>query len=160
MRELARRAKVSHNAPYRHFPDREALLAELAAEGFDLFRRELDAAEQLGGLRARGEAYLRFALKHPQRFRLMFGGGLSLAKYPSLAERAASAFGGLNDAMAKHAGQPAPHAALAAWALVHGLANLLLDDRIAAARVGGDVDQFVREVLGAVRFAVGKPQPA
>src|SRR5690349_9700618 len=68
LREASRRAGVSHAAPYRHFADREALLAELAAEGFEML------AEALRGHAGRdmGEAYVRFALEHPQRFRLMF----------------------------------------------------------------------------------------
>ena len=155
LREAARRAGVSHNAPYRHFPDREALLAALAAEGFRQFRQELDDAEERGGLRARGEAYVRFALKHPQRFRLMFGVGLSFSKHPGLREQASQAFGGLANAIAAHAGQQAPLAAIAAWALVHGLAQLLLDGRVGgAARGERDVDDFVRAVLASIRFAV------
>src|SRR5437660_1182862 len=65
LRATARRAGVSHNAPYRHFPDREALLAALAAEGFAML------GEQLRGKPARemGEAYVRFALQQPQRRR-------------------------------------------------------------------------------------------
>src|SRR6266850_4711197 len=70
LRELARRAGVSHNAPYRHFPDRDSLLAALAAEGFALLENEMRGL----GARAMGEVYIRFALQHPQRFRLMFGG--------------------------------------------------------------------------------------
>src|SRR5947209_18285401 len=77
LRETARRAGVSHNAPYRHFPDREALLAALAAEGYTIL------GEQLRGKPARemGEAYVRFALDQPQRVRLMFGGVLPVAKH-------------------------------------------------------------------------------
>src|SRR5216117_2127251 len=80
LREAARRAGVSHNAPYRHFADREALLAALAAEGFAML------AERLRGQPGRemGEAYVRFALEQPQRFRLMFGGLLPIARYPEL----------------------------------------------------------------------------
>src|SRR3954462_15476305 len=87
LRETARRAGVSHNAPYRHFSDREALLAALAAEGFAML------GERLRGKAARemGEAYVRFALEKPQRFRLMFGGVLSLAKSPELRSAAESA---------------------------------------------------------------------
>src|SRR5690349_3579164 len=73
LRELARRAGVSHNAPYRHFADREALLAALAADGFRMLGEVLGVASS----RHRGEAYVRFALEHPQLFRLMFGGHLS-----------------------------------------------------------------------------------
>ena len=159
LRGLARRARVSHNAPYRHFPDRKALLAALATEGFEEFRERLDAAEKSGGLRARGEAYVRFALAHPQRFRLMFGSGLAFSAHPGLQEQARQAFGGLEDAIAAHAGGGAPHAAIAAWALVHGLSQLLLERRVGAA-AQDEVGKFVRAVLGSVRFAVGPAQPS
>src|SRR5262245_24493316 len=87
LRELARRAGVSHNAPYRHFPDRDSLLAALAAEGFVELRQEL---ERQGGTDA-GVAYVRFALAHPQRFRLMFGGQVSYDRYPDLRQAADAA---------------------------------------------------------------------
>src|SRR5919206_3833931 len=94
LRETARRAGVSHNAPYRHFPDREALLAALAAQGFAML------GEQLRGKPGRemGEAYVRFALEQPQRFRLMFGGVLPLGKYPQLSISAKGAYEALVDA--------------------------------------------------------------
>jgi len=57
-----------HNAPYRHFADREALLAALAAQGFEMLGQAMRG--QTG--RGMGEAYVRFALQYPQRFRLMF----------------------------------------------------------------------------------------
>src|SRR5438046_5208157 len=80
LREAARRAGVSHNAPYRHFPDREALLAALAAEGFAML------GERLRGKPGRemGAAYVSFALEQPQRFRLMFRCVLTPAQYPQL----------------------------------------------------------------------------
>ena len=155
LREIARRAGVSHNAPYRHFPERQALLAALAAEGFKRFRQQLDDAETQGGLHARGEAYVRFALEHPERFRLMFGSGLPFSQHPDLLEQATQAFGGLANAIAAHAGREAPLAAIAAWALVHGLSQLLLDGRVGGAGRGErDVDDFVRAVLASIRFAV------
>lgn len=157
LREAARRAGVSHAAPYRHFRDREALLAALAAEGFRMFRERLETAERSGGLRARGEAYIAFALAHPQRFRLMFGSGISLAGSADLREQAGRAFGGLERAIAAHAGQDAPHAAIAAWALVHGLSHLLLDQKLAGAtRDPAQVQEFVRAVLGSIRFSIAQ----
>src|SRR5437016_7879863 len=84
LREAARRVGVSHNAPYRHFADRETLLAALAAQGFD----ELAAAVASGPPARMGEAYVSFALEHPQRFRLMFEGSLSLSRHPRLREAA------------------------------------------------------------------------
>jgi len=154
LREVARRAQVSHNAPYRHFADREALLAALAAEGFARLGRALEAGGAQGA-RARGEAYVRFALEQPQRFRLMFGGTLRLEAHPVLREAAAQTHAGLVRAFEPLAGRAgAPIAAAAAWSLTHGLAQLLLDGHFPRARRSGqDIGAFVREVLGAVRFA-------
>ena len=146
LRETARRAGVSHNAPYRHFPDREALLAALAAEGFATL------GERLRGKPGRelGEAYVRFALEQPQRFRLMFGGVLPLGKYPELRTAAKGAYQALVDAFKE---LPRPElAAAAAWSMVHGLSHLLLDGHLPTQ----DPETFVREVLGAVRFAAAQ----
>ena len=72
MREVARRAGVSHQAPYHYFADREAILAELAGDGFDqLYDYMVSAlghARPNRGSRAKalGEAYVRFALNHPK----------------------------------------------------------------------------------------------
>ena len=145
LREVARRAGVSHNAPYRHFPDRDGLLAELAAEGF----RQLGEVMAANQGRAMGEAYVRFALEHPSRFRLMFGGQLKLRQYAALAEAARKTHEALVRAFRAQAGIADPEkAAAAAWSLVHGLAQLLLDGHFA--QRGED---FVAQVIGAVRFA-------
>jgi AcrR family transcriptional regulator len=143
LRDAARRAKVSHNAPYRHFKDRDALLAALAAQGFEL----LGQAMRGHSGREMGEAYVRFALEHPQRFRLMFGGVLSFSDYPELRAAADAAYQSLVQAFSD---LPRPDlAAAGAWSLVHGLSHLLLDGHFAHA----DRKAFAREVLGAVRFA-------
>lgn len=146
LRDVARRAGVSHNAPYRHFPDREALLAALAAEGFARL------VERLRGKAGRdiGEAYVRFALEQPQRFRLMFGGVLPLAKHPELSIAAKTAYQVLVDAFRD---LPRPEVAAAAgWSLVHGLSHLLLEGHLSTQ----DPERFVREVLGTVRFAAAQ----
>jgi len=163
LREAARRAGVSHNAPYRHFPDRESLLAALAADGFAQLGQAQREAAARGGLRAMGEAYVCFALEHPQRFRLMFGGQVPIAKHARLREVASRVFEGLSGALSARIpeAQGARDASIAAWALVHGLAQLLLEDRIAsAAKRGRDDATFVREVLASIRFATGPAQPA
>lgn len=156
LREVARRAGVSHNAPYRHFPQREALLAALAAEGFEWLAA---AQAKAGGLRGMGEAYVGFALSHPQRFRLMFGGQILVAKHPRLREVASRTFDGLSGALASRVpgAQGARSASVAAWSLVHGLALLLMGERIALQ--GRTREAIVSEVLASVRFVVG-PQPA
>lgn len=158
VRSLTRQAGVSRAAPYRHFRHREALLAALAAEGYAMLGRAQREAAAAGGLRAMGEAYVRFALRHPQRFRLMFGGQLAIAKHPALREIALKTFEGLSGALAARVGDApgARDASIAAWALVHGLAQLLLGDRIGAgARQGRAEDQFIRDVLGTTRFSAG-----
>jgi AcrR family transcriptional regulator len=163
LREVARRAGVSHSAPYRHFPDRESLLAALAVEGFGMLANAQREATAKGGLRAMGEAYVRFALDHPQRFRLMFSGQVPMGKHPALREIATQTFEGLSGALASRVpgARGARDASIAAWAMVHGLAQLLLEDRISpAAREGREVDQFVRDLLGAIRFAARASQSA
>ena len=150
VREAARRTGVSHNAPYRHFADREALLAALAAQGFDRLRQAMHG--QTG--RGMGEAYVRFALRYPQRFRLMFGGQVALEKYPRLRAAASSAFDQLQTAFSAYGGD-VRSAAAAAWSLVHGLCHLILDGHFAQRD-----EEFVKRVLGVVRFAVGPQRSA
>src|SRR6185503_16993425 len=150
LRAVARQAKVSHSAPYRHFADRETLLAALAAEGYAMLGRAQREAAAAGGLRGMGEAYVRFALEHPQRFRLMFSGQLRISRHEKLREVATQTYEGLSGALAARV---ARDASIAAWALVHGLAQLLLEERISEGALGGRPrDAFVRDVLATIRF--------
>jgi AcrR family transcriptional regulator len=137
LREVARRAGVSHNAPYRHFPNRGELLATLGTQGFEML------AESVQGKSGRemAEGYVRFALANPQRFRLMFG-------HPQLREAASASYASLEKAF-EGQGIDAGLAAAAAWSLVHGLSHLLLEGHFAAR----DRNQFIRDVLGIVRFS-------
>src|SRR5512133_2304967 len=78
LRELARRLGVSHAAPAHHFPDKAALLVEIAREGYERFGAALAAAADAAPdddarLAAIGRAYVDFALAHPATFRVMFG---------------------------------------------------------------------------------------
>jgi AcrR family transcriptional regulator len=152
LREAARQAGVSHNAPYRHFPDRESLLAALAAEGFAILARDLEAAG-----REMGAAYVRFALEHPQRFRLMFGGLLPITGHAGLQASARRAYQALVDSLKNNKDIKNPEiAAAAAWSLVHGLSHLLLDGHFAQERE----EDFMKQVLGAVRFAAAAQRSA
>jgi AcrR family transcriptional regulator len=138
LREVARRAGVSHNAPYRHFPDRDSLLAALVEEGFQMLGEALKKRPR----QEMGEAYVEFALARPARFRLMFGGHVKLEK------RERGAYEGLMASFAD-LGEDAQYAAAAAWAMVHGLSHLLLDGHFD----GRDRKKFVRDVLSSVRFS-------
>jgi AcrR family transcriptional regulator len=161
LREAARLAGVSHNAPYRHFPDRDALLAALAGEGFAMLGRALEEGGKSGPL-ARGAAYVRFALEHPCRFRLMFGGGLRFDAHPALQAQAGRAYDGLVRSFATM-GDPrgAEVAAAAAWSLTHGLANLLLEGHFRrATQDGRETQAFVRAVLGAIRIMLAPQRSA
>jgi AcrR family transcriptional regulator len=149
LREAARRAGVSHNAPYRHFPDRNSLLAALAAEGFGL----LDQAVRKRPEGDMGLGYVEFALAHPQRFRLMFGGQLRFDDYPELRAQAEGTYSNLQRVFAD-LGADAAFAAAAAWSLVHGLANLMLDGHFARGQSeSGGASAFAKKVLGSVRLA-------
>jgi AcrR family transcriptional regulator len=79
LREVARRAGVSHAAPYNHFEDKLALLAEVAALGFQALRRRMETAARrqprssLQALTDIATSYIRFGIEHPAHYRLMFG---------------------------------------------------------------------------------------
>ncbi len=128
LRSVARRAGVSHAAPYRHYLNREALLADVAVAGFEQLRADLVQAAAAPGQEADriahiGAAYIRFAAQHGGLLRLMFGPQLpNRAEFPALAA-AADAIG---EEIGKTLGDPA--LGLAVWATVHGLAMLILED--------------------------------
>jgi AcrR family transcriptional regulator len=132
LREVARRAGVSAPATYRHFRDKEALLAALATKGFDDFRAELTAAVAGAAdpLAAMGQAYVRFAVARPGRFRLMYGPAIAeRARYPDLQAAWMAASDGMRAALMPTSAA-APDAALTSlklWCMVHGLSQLILD---------------------------------
>src|ERR1700755_130164 len=124
LRDVARRVGVSHNAPYRHFPTRQALLAAIAADGFDRLASLLGPE---AGLAALGRAYLGFARHHPGLFRLMFDGTLEKSAHPELGQAAAAAYAVLRAAVAPLAPEAERRGAtVLAWAQLHGLALLAL----------------------------------
>jgi AcrR family transcriptional regulator len=131
---LAAQAGVSGMAPYRHFKDRAALLEAVARRGFEMLRADLvavdDAAEPRKALVAFGAAYVRFALRRPGLFRVMFDGA------PPTPDEALSADGstvyGLFLSRIAQAAAPAQRmdAFLACWCLMHGLASLSVAGRL------------------------------
>ena len=145
LREVARRAGVTHAAPYRHFADKDALLAALAEQGFRRLSELMREAEAIAGndplqrLLAAGEGYGRFASLHREHFLLMFSPLISdRSRYPDLAEAGEQAFSVLLDAVtdAQKAGVLRPgdprNWALAAWAGVHGASVLLINGQLQA----------------------------
>ena len=135
LREIARTVGVSATALYRHFPDKDALLYALAAEG----RHRLAVAQQIAedsagggkaGFSATGAAYVRFALANPALFRLIFIGGSKLGDESGdeamrLLMHNARTVTGIT-------GEDARIVAARAWSMAHGLAMLILDGQLPA----------------------------
>jgi AcrR family transcriptional regulator len=137
LRGVGDRLGVSRTALYRHFADKQALLNEVASEGFRMLRTALQDAWGRGGRRGfdeMGLAYVRFAVAHPSHYRVMFGG---------LADNHATGQGGVTEGddafqvlvdgiVAEQAAgrmrreEPLP-LALYIWSMVHGVAMLALD---------------------------------
>jgi AcrR family transcriptional regulator len=139
LRDVARRAGVSPGAPYRHFSDKNALLAAVAAECAERLGQTMDRAVRAAGddpletYRATGIAYLRFAVENPCHFRAMNTGGIS-AHVPKETRRAVAEWKGRELerlGVAQRRGQisdlPLESIMLAARCLMHGLAHLIVD---------------------------------
>lgn len=156
LREIARRAGVSHGAPLRHFPTLASLLAAVAAEGFRDLHASVDAAlrtraddDPLARLKAAAHGYVDFARAHPGVFALMFRTDLCDTTDPDYATAGGVAFGQLValvvDAQAAglHPELPATEFAGVVWATVHGLASLHLHGALVVTTGQPDVDVLV-----------------
>lgn len=142
LREVARRAGVSHQAPYHHFADREAILAALVTEGFDDLASRLERALQSAppdapdeASLAMGLAYVDFALSRPGIFRVMFRPELvdqkRFAEAEAAGERSFAMLTRLIERLgtAKTSVEAQTQASLH-WAVVHGLATLFVDGKL------------------------------
>jgi AcrR family transcriptional regulator len=148
LRAAAQLAGVSHAAPYRHFKDKDALVAAIAEQGFRLLtasmraqlalldaRHSADTHERLVAL---GKGYVGFAREHPAYFRVIFGGVLAKDRTtPGLKQAGEEAFGLLRGSVADGLargdmrGGDADTLSLACWTMVHGLSHLLINDAVA-----------------------------
>jgi AcrR family transcriptional regulator len=135
LREVARRAGVSHNAPYRHFRDKDELLALVAVQGFERLTAAMKRAAARGStaeerFRLCGRGYVSFALRWPQHFLVMFDLPSSRDKYPEHAKAGDEAFATLlalivecQEAGVLSRVDPEPLAFMV-WSMVHGIAKL------------------------------------
>jgi AcrR family transcriptional regulator len=160
LREVARRAGVSHTAPYRHFRDKEDLTAGIAEEGFAILTRDMArAADAKGTPRKRlvlgGRAYVAFALKRPEHFKVMFATDLDAKRHPDARKAADTAFAGLVALVTacQEAGQlrggPPLTLARIAWSQVHGIASLAIGRQFVF-RTQAEVLAFTGEALEVV----------
>ena len=135
--DAARFAGVSPAAPYRHYRDRDALLADVARRGFDEFAAALGKAwddgrpDVLAAFDRLGKAYLDFAKREPAYYSAMFEAGVSVDADPQLREAGDRAFGVLRGAAEKLVAlmpakgrPPALMVALHIWSMAHGIASL------------------------------------
>ena len=167
LRELARRASVSHNAPYKHFVDKRELLAAVSAEGFELLTKRI--AKEVAGFRSPREqlfallrAYVDHGVENTALYGLMFGGFLTGPNHgrPAIelaaAEKTKALLAGV--IIAGGLGRVIPHtsrnerkiagAVLACWSLVHGLTLLLADGLVGPNEKSGALaDRLVQGLL-------------
>ncbi|MBY0369329.1 TetR/AcrR family transcriptional regulator [bacterium] len=139
-REVARRAGVSHQAPYHHFGSAEGILREIAREGFSALAREMAEAgtkekDSVRALEQSGGAYIRFALAHPGHFRVMFQNALvKIHDEKSPLKESEATYDTLvgfcrrvqEEGRARH--MSLEILTSLSWALVHGLATLLVEE--------------------------------
>ena len=167
LRELARRAGVSHNAPYKHFADKRELLAAVSAAGFELLTQRMareiadhaDAREQLFAML---RAYIDHGVGNPALYGLMFGGHLSGPEHsrPAIERTEAEKTkvllagviiaGGLGRAIPQTARneRKVAGAILACWSLVHGLTLLLADGLVGPQKKAGALgDSLIQGLL-------------
>jgi AcrR family transcriptional regulator len=146
LRAAARRAKVSAMAPYRHFADKEALLAAVAEYGFRQLTARFSAAagaakDPRAALNALGVAYVVFARDEPSLFKLMFGPAIERkSTHQGLDEAGCACFDALRQAVEAarffDSDRQPRDVSLACWSLVHGLASLIVDGRLVAEDAG------------------------
>lgn len=128
LRAVARKAGVSHAAPYRHFSSHSALLVEIARDGFEELKNALTVAASAPGLQedriaGLGGAYMRFVARQPALTRLMFGPQLpDRESFPELANACEAVGAEIGAALDD------PALGLAVWAAIHGLALLILEN--------------------------------
>jgi AcrR family transcriptional regulator len=143
LREVARRLGVSHQAPYKHFPSRDHIVAEILAQCFDEFAAFLDrrptGKTPHDDLRGMGMRYMAYARQHPVKYRLMFNTPMpDVAEHPGMMRNAQRAFALLRDRLAtmplRAAGPPhrseASLDAMFVWSTLHGLASILQSDTL------------------------------
>ncbi|MFF1902860.1 TetR/AcrR family transcriptional regulator [Kitasatospora sp. NPDC058218] len=152
MREVARRAGVSAGAPFRHFPDRQALLTEVADRVLADFERwQLAEIERREGpaMKALGLGFIRYAIRHPHRFELVRSRVFTASRQPELRQR----LSGIDEALIEfivadqEAGRLRPGdpalVGLAGQALVYGLAQMIVDGYLPAEKAEELAEQVV-----------------
>lgn len=165
MREVARAAGVSHQAPYHYFEDRESILAALCEEGFTILSERLEKGRDpsetpIARFTALARVYVEFAFDHPAMFRLMFRPDfVDIQRFPTCKASGDRAFAQLYSAVQDcidaglFPGRSQQGLVVLGWSLAHGLACLLLDGPLAMKVPDAAVAQetVIAETLGVMR---------
>ena len=159
-RDIARRLGVTHQAPYKHFPSRDHILAAVIARCFQSFSEHLDARPKAKDasedLRNMGLAYLDFAQTHPVKYRLMFNTPLPpLNEHQEMMANSNHAFSLLTNRLNQmdlselpsKAETPKQHDAIFIWSALHGLASLLQSDVMDTLDLSADDRRIATERL-------------
>ncbi|MEH6650881.1 MAG: TetR/AcrR family transcriptional regulator [Motiliproteus sp.] len=158
LRAVARDAGVSQTAPYRHFKDKNQLLVALAVEGYEQLRDETQQAAQTvpaaaDGMTSIGLAYIDFARRNPERYKLMFGPIIhDRQNYPELQESGFNALQVVINqaekgiATGEFVDQQPFLLANSCWAKVHGIASLMIDGFYDCAPIPS-IEAFFRTLL-------------
>lgn len=153
LRDVARRAGVSHAAPAHHFGTKAGLFTALATDGFGRFSAAMEAS---GDFEELGLAYVRFAVANPAVFELMFRPDLLVVGDTALSSESARAYQLLLDGAAGVAasmGVDAHEVAVTAWSLVHGFATLWIHGNLG----NRPTDDPVPMARAALRHALAGP---
>jgi AcrR family transcriptional regulator len=169
IREVARRAGVSHAAPYRHYADKDELILAVVERGFELLHENMQVARELAGddpllqFAASGEAYVDFALRYPAYYRVMFSGDLlNSTGHESLRHTSTRSFKQMIDDLKScqalgvlREGDPVLQA-ISIVSTVHGFVALANDNRLSHL-VGEDfdIDKVKNFVISAIFDGLG-----
>ena len=172
LRDVARRAGVSHGAPAHHFGSKAGLLTAFATAGYHLLAesviKEVAASDAVGGaaeLAATGRGYVRFAVGHPAHFEVMFRldalnpGDAGFAAASEAAYGLLTATVGRCGAEGRLHGRSAEVVAVSAWSLVHGLSALWISGRLAGRVAERDPQRLATAVSDLFVQAVLPPVP-
>jgi AcrR family transcriptional regulator len=168
LREVARRAGVSHTAAYNHFADKNDLLRGLAVRAFEHLARELRAAADApaASLEDSAAAYLRFAMAHSAEFRFMFLRSLCMPEgvFDPLEEAGKAAQGVLRDQVVRLqesgdllAGDP-DDVVLAVWSQVHGITTIVLETPVFKSSSVEVAEHLARQGIRALRSGIATPR--
>jgi AcrR family transcriptional regulator len=172
LREVAKRAGVSHAAPYRHFHDKAALLDAIAQTGFERLAERIRGAYERhpddpeAQLNDAGVAYVRWATERPERTRMMMGGMMKEEPLCTCLQAAAeTAFGWIfriidaGRSARAFGGPDTRTVVISAWSAVHGLAMLILNSGKLAVHGPADIDRLAAMVCATIADGI-RARPA